>query len=383
MSRTPFRFLTPLTAALVLAAVPAAAQMPGLTLPPSGDNQVASVTQGIGLVRVTVDYSSPDVHGPNGEDRRGKIWGGLVPYGLAKVDFATCGDQCPWRGGANQNTVFRTTHDVKVQGQPLPAGSYGVHFIPGPEEWTVIFSKNSTSWGSYYYDPKEDALRVTAKPEKSEYHEWLTYEFTDRQADHATLALRWEDLQVPVTISVDDMPGLYADALVRDLRTDAGWNRQHVLTAAQYLLQNKRHLPEALFWTERAIPPGAPADFNSLVTLAELQKANGKAEDAAKTMDRALANPALTPIEVHQYARQLQAQNRNEEAMQVFQMNAKRFPNAWPVRFGLARGHAGLGHKTEALAEARNALKAAPDDAARKNVEAFIQQIEGSGKGSK
>ena len=92
-----------------------------ITLPPSGDNQFSSVTQGIGLVRVTVEYHSPDVHGPTGDDRHGKIWGGLVPYGMADLGFGTCGNQCPWRGGANENTVFTTSHDIKVQGQHLPA----------------------------------------------------------------------------------------------------------------------------------------------------------------------------------------------------------------------------------------------------------------------
>ncbi|HYU31808.1 MAG TPA: DUF2911 domain-containing protein, partial [Thermoanaerobaculia bacterium] len=173
MARNPVRLLVPpaLVAACLLAAVPAVAQQPGLTLPPDGDNELASVTQGIGLVRVTIQYNSPDVHSPTGEDRRGKIWGGLVPYGMASLGFGTCGDQCPWRGGANENTVFTTSHDVKIEGQPLPAGSYGLHFLPGQDEWTVIFSKNSTSWGSFTYDAKEDALRVKVKPQKSDYNE--------------------------------------------------------------------------------------------------------------------------------------------------------------------------------------------------------------------
>src|SRR5260370_219164 len=96
---------------------------------------------------------------------------------MGNLGFGTCGDQCPWRGGANENTVFTTSHDIKVQGQPLPAGSYGLHFLPGRDEWTIIFSKNYTSWGSFFYDAKEDALRAKAKPPKSDYHEDLTYWF--------------------------------------------------------------------------------------------------------------------------------------------------------------------------------------------------------------
>lgn len=148
------------------------------------------MTQGIGLVKVTVDYSSPNVHAPDGTDRKGKIWGTLVPYGMSDLGFNDC-KSCPWRAGANENTTFTVSHDVKIEGQPLKAGTYGLHMMADPAEWTVIFSRNSTSWGSYSYDPSEDALRVKVKPEPAPYHEWLTFEFTDRETDHATPSTRW------------------------------------------------------------------------------------------------------------------------------------------------------------------------------------------------
>jgi hypothetical protein len=96
--------------------------------------------------------------------------------------------------GANENTVLRVSHDVLIEGKPLAAGSYGLHALPGESDWTLIFSNNSTSWGSFFYKESEDALRITVKPAKSDYREWLTYEFTDRQPDRATVQLAWEDL---------------------------------------------------------------------------------------------------------------------------------------------------------------------------------------------
>jgi Protein of unknown function (DUF2911) len=374
MIRRPALFLA--ASLLALPAVPGRAQQPGLTLPPSGDNQYSSVTQGIGPVRLTVTYNSPDVHSPTGEDRRGKIWGGLVPYGMADLGFGSCGKECPWRGGSNENTVFTTTYDVKVEGKPLPAGSYGLHFIPGAEEWTVIFSKNHTSWGSYFYDPKEDALRVQVKPEKSEYNEWLTYEFIDRETDKATVALKWEDLQVPFTVSAD-IDEVYLATLRNELRSSPGFNAGNWIAAAQFALQRKINLPEALTWAEKgALPPAGQESFASLSVLAQLQEATGKAEDARKTMDRALNHPAVSPAEIHQYGRQLQAQKKNEEAMKVFELNAKRNPGVWPVGVGLARGYAALGQKDKALAAARQALPKAPNDASRKSLEDLIKQIE-------
>jgi hypothetical protein len=377
MTRNLVRFLPPLALAAILAA-PASAQFGGLTLPPSGDNQYSSVTQGIGPVRVSITYNSPDVRGPQGEDRRGKIWGALVPYGLSDLGFGTCGKDCPWRAGANENTVFTVSHDVTVEGQPLPAGSYGLHFIPAADEWTVIFSKNHTSWGSYFYDAKEDALRVQVKPSKGEYNEWLTYEFTDRKADRATVALKWEDLQVPFTVAVPDVTELYFDQIRRELRSSPGFTWQNWNAAAQFTLQTQKHLDEGLGWAQRAVNPqlGGQETFGTLSTLSALQALNGKADDARKTMERAIALPSANPAEVHQYGRQLQGQGRNQDAMKIFEANAKRFPNQWPVNVGLARGHMALGRKAEALAAARAAVAQAPDDASRKNLEQLIQQIE-------
>jgi hypothetical protein len=111
--------------AAVLTIVPVVASAQIVRLPPDGKNQKASVSQWIGLVEVNVTYNAPKVTAPDGTDRTGKIWGQLVPYGMANLGFGTCGDQCPWRAGANENTVFRVSHDVKVEGQPLAAGSYG------------------------------------------------------------------------------------------------------------------------------------------------------------------------------------------------------------------------------------------------------------------
>jgi hypothetical protein len=367
-------------AASALLAVAAAHAQGGLTLPPDADNQKSTVTQGIGLVRVTIDYNSPHVH--RGGDRTGKIWGQLVPYGMANLGFGTCGDQCPWRGGANENTVFTVSQDVKVQGQPLPAGSYGLHFLPGKDSWTVIFSKNYTSWGSFFYDVKEDALRVEAKPEKSEFHEFLTYEFPDRQPDKATVALLWENLKIPFTVTVDNIADLYIGELQKQLRNSQGFTPQGWQLAAQYSLQSKSHLDEGLRWAEHAVDEnrGGSETFSTLLTLYQLQEANGKGDDAKKTLAKALNSPTATPIGLHQLGRQLQGLGRNDEALKIFELNAKRNPGVWPTELGLARGYAAVGKTDEAIQHAKLAGKQAPDDANRANVENLIRQWEGEKK---
>jgi len=373
------RITTAAIAVAVLSAGTASAQIRGISLPPSGDNQKAEVIQYIGPVKLSVTYSSPDVHGPQGEDRRGKIWGGLVPYGLSDLGFGPC-KECPWRAGANENTVFAVSHDVKVEGKALAAGSYGLHMIPGKDEWVIIFSKDSTSWGAYTYNPAEDALRVTVKPEKSEYNEWLTYEFVDRDPDHAVLALKWEDLAIPFNVTVDNVNDLYLAQIRQELRSYPGFEAQNWRAAARFCLDRKINLAEALTWAETAVTGvrGGQGEesFNTYMTLADAQEANGKIAEAEASRKKGLAHPSASVLDIHMYGRGLQQAGKNKEAVAIFEMNAKRNPGKWPVELGLARGYSTVGDFKKAIEHAKLAVKTAPNDANRQNAEMVLKQIE-------
>jgi tetratricopeptide (TPR) repeat protein len=346
-----------------------------ITLPPDGDNERAEVVQQIGMVRASVEYHSPDVHGPNGEDRRGKIWGGLVPWGIHDLGFNN--RKGPWRAGANENTVFSVSHPVLIEGKPLAAGRYGLHMLTAEDEWTIIFSKNSSSWGSFSYDQAEDALRVTVKPEKAPYREWLTYDFTDRRPDRATVALLWEELRVPFTITVPDPAALYIDNMRLELRNAAGFRWQSWQAAAQYCLQQNRNLPEALTWAETAITlPGiGQTNFSTLSTKAQILAKMSRIEEAAAVMAKALDLPGTTVFEIHQHGRQLLAQSKPKEALAVFEKNAKRFGDTWPVHVGLARGYSATGDYKTALKHAELALSQAPDDTNRKSLTDAVTRL--------
>ena len=365
----------PLLSAAMFATTTITGFAQSITLPPSGDNQRSEVIQQIGLVRVSLEYSSPDVHAPNGDDRRGKIWGTLVPYGIHDLGFNN--RKGPWRAGANENTVFSVSHPVKIEGQPLAAGKYGLHMLAGEGDWTLIFSKNATSWGSFSYDQAEDALRVTVKPEKAPYREWLTYDFLDRRVDRATVALMWEELRVPFTITVDDMPGLYIANMRRELRNMPGFRWQEWNNAAQYCLQVNRNLEEALTWAENAssMPGVGVVNFTTLSTKAQILDKLSRPADAAAVMTKAMELPNASPVEIHMYGRRLQLEGKNKEAMQVFQNNAKRFGDVWPVHVGLARAYSAAGDYKTALKHAEIALTQAPDSLNRKNLEDAVVRL--------
>ncbi|HXA15934.1 MAG TPA: DUF2911 domain-containing protein [Thermoanaerobaculia bacterium] len=361
--------------AVAITAMGAAAQ--SITTSPSGGNERAGVTPQIGLVKISIDYSSPHVHSPQGQDRRGKIWGTLVPWGMANLGFGTC-KECPWRVGANENTVFTTSHDIQVNGSALPAGSYALFAIPQQDEWTWIFSKNHTSWGSFFYDPAEDVLRVKAKPEKAEYREVLTFDFTERKNDHATVAMKWEELAVPINITVPNAVDLYIANIRNELRTSPGFSDVAWEQAARYALDNKRPA-DALPWAEASVSGAGGIgrkNFTNLMTLADAQEANGKTAEAAKTREEGMNHPSATVFDLHGYGRQLMAAGKKEEALKVFELNAKRNPGVWPVNFGLARGYSAVGRYPDALKYAKLALPQAPDEGNKKNIEAAIKKLE-------
>jgi len=156
----------------------------------------AGVMQTLGTDAVIkIEYGRPGVKGR-------KIWGELVPYGLAPGNKYSENKPYPWRAGANENTTIELNKDVLIEGKPLPAGKYSIHMIPGEKEWIVIFNKSNAVWGSYTYKQEEDALRVTVTPVKAPFKEWMEFGFDDLAGTSATAYLHWVELKVPFKIQL-------------------------------------------------------------------------------------------------------------------------------------------------------------------------------------
>jgi hypothetical protein len=216
---------------------------------PAGGNKRALVYEQVGLTDVTIRYNRPHVN-----KREGKIWGQLIPVGFVDQGFGTS-KAAPWRAGANENTTIEFSTDVKIEGQPLAAGRYGFSIAYDPNECTLIFSKNSTSWGSFFYNPDEDALRVKVKPVAADKSvEWLRYEFADQGPASAVVQLEWEKLVIPFKIEVDVVANQLA-SFRKELRSNKGFTWENWNQAALYCAQNKVNLEEALTWANQAISP--------------------------------------------------------------------------------------------------------------------------------
>lgn len=316
---------------------PAFAQ--SLTLPAASPR--AGVFQTVGITRINVDYSRPAVN-------KREVWGKLVPYGLSDLGYGTT-REAPWRAGADVNTVVTVQHDVRVAGQPLAAGSYGLHMIVAEDgAVTVIFSRNAAAWGSFTYDPAEDALRVPARLEDSgAHHEHLTYEFTDITRTGAVLALLWEKKRIAIPLAVDT-DAIVVASLKRELTGSNGFDDRAWINASNYLVQNNLDLNLALLWAERSLDPRTgQMSYAGLAQKALVLGKLGRDAEAAAVMDQAL--PLGTPTAIHQYGRRLLGAKQFAKALEVFKYNAQRFPDAWPVNYGLARGFSAVGDYPAAL----------------------------------
>lgn len=270
-----------------------AAQQPPVQIKPIRPSQKASVMQTIGVTDITITYSRPAVKGrtifadapasmaaraqgeatlDNQNDR--KPGEPIVPYNHV------------WRAGANEATLFQVTDDVLINSQPLKAGSYSMHAVPGKDEWTIIFNNDPGQWGSFSYDNKKDALRVKAKPQMvADNQEWLMYSFDPVTENSAQVNIRWEKLKVPFTVEVKDIKATWrthADATIAANPTNEVLPLQVANTYA-----NWKNWDEALKFVDQSIK--VKETFRNLSAKANILWGAGRKEEAMAVADAAIA----------------------------------------------------------------------------------------------
>ncbi len=315
-------------------------------------SQHAVVMQRIGVTDITLNY-----HRPLANSRQ--IWGKLVPYGEV------------WRAGANENTTVTFTDPVTIEGQPLDKGTYGLHMIPGENQWTIIFSKMSTAWGSFSYKQDEDALRVTVKPQTAEFHDALTYDFDDVKPDSAVITLRWDKVAVPVKVTVNVNDTVEA-SIHRQIRGLNQYYWESWDDIATYYLAAKTNLDEALKDEDKSIQ--AEERFDNVMNKSRILEAMGRKDDATAFRNKALERGSAQQL--YFYGRQLQGEKKQEEAFALYRSNAKKFPDDWTSHVGLARVYSGQGDYDKAVKEIQTALTGVPDDANKSNLQHYVKRLQ-------
>ncbi len=344
-------------------------QAQNLNIPPNGGNKKASVSERIGITDVAITYDRPAVKG-----REGKIWGQLVHYGFKNLGYGTA-KESPWRAGANECTTISFSTDVKIEGQSLAAGKYGLFIAMAATEATIIFSKNSTAWGSYFYKPEEDALKVTVKTVPiTELIERLKYEFLDQTENSATIALEWERLKIPFKVEVD-LEKTQIASMHSELQGEkATW--QNFQYAANYAADHNTNLDEALVWANSAMEPNydGQKNFSTLSTKAKVLSKFNKDTEAQALMKEAM--PLASMSELYQYGKNLIALKKPKDALEAFKLNASKFPNEFLGLLGLVRGYSAVGDFKQALIYAKQAQPKANEDNYKSTIATMISKLE-------
>ena len=338
-----------------------------MDLPPSGGNIRATTTEEVGITSITIKYSRPDVN-----KREGKIYGdgNVVTYGFSSQSLLTNKNTAPWRAGANENTTISFEHDVKIEGQALKAGTYGLHMAIAADNVIVIFSNQTGSWGSFYYDEKNDALRVTVKPvalDKSV--EYLKYEFIEHKEKYCVIVLLWEKLSIPFKVDVD-VDNIVIAKLREDITGQKGFNALNMQAAANYCLGKNINLPEALEWAQRV---ALLKTFGTLNTLGTAYTKNNKQPQADSTMNEALV--FANPNQYMGYGRSLIQGKRLDRALEIFNANQKKNGDVYAVNAGFTSYYSAKADFIKALEYANKALALAPNEGTKTIINGFITKL--------
>jgi tetratricopeptide (TPR) repeat protein len=263
----------------------------------------------------------------------------------------------PWRVGADKNTTIKLSHDAKINGNSVSAGTYSFHAIVQDEEWTLILNSDHQAWGSYFYEPDKDVLRFKVKPDKAEFAEWLQFGFENLSNKSCTAYLHWGAVKVPFNIEFDHHK-IVLEKYRQELTGLAGFNQAAWGTAARYCLQNQVNLNEAMTWIDKALSMNGGNTFDNKVVKAGLLTVMGKAADSDKIMQESMKD--ASEAELNRYGYQLMGQDKLDEAIKIFTLNVNRHPASWNTYDSLGEAYAKKGDKKGARMNYERAYEMAP-----------------------
>lgn len=339
---------------------------------PDTTNKVCLTGRKIGVTDIAIHYSAPGVKG-----REGKIYGTtVVPFGYTVLGFGS-NVASPWRAGADECTTMSFSTDVMINGKKLPAGNYAFFIEVHEDNSVLIFNKNTKEWGSYFYNKDLDVLHVPTVQQKNlpTVQERLVYNFANQTDRSVDINLVWERWSFPIRVEVD-LKSTVLENIREQMSGAIGFDPASLQAAANWCVENDTNYTEALNWISSAVDPrlGGRNDFGALSTKAAILKKMGNETEATASMNTAMDN--ATPQELHNYGRQLLAQNKVQEALAVFQKNYTKNKGAWPTNAGMMRVYSVMGDYKKALEYAKAALPQAPDEQTKKFLENAIKTLE-------
>jgi tetratricopeptide (TPR) repeat protein len=348
---------------------PVGAQM--MRLPDGNTNYKCKTARQLGATNIEITWNAPGVKG-----REGKIWGtDIAPYGFTVLGFGSF-VASPWRAGADECTNISFSTDVTVNGKPLAAGKYALFIALYPDSCVLIFNKNINEWGSYFYKSEMDVLRVTTYQQKDakESKERLEYNFSKQTNNSVEVSLDWERWRISFKVEVDVTATTLA-YIRSQMSGAAGFDPPSLESAATWSLQNNVNTEEALGWINAAVDPnlGGANNFKNLSVKAGLLNKLNKKEEAGKMMKEAFEKGTVSDL--HNYGRQLLGEKKVAEALEIFEMNYKKFNGAWPTSAGLMRGYSAQGDLKKALEYANKAVAEAPSPEVKKIMAAAAETL--------
>ncbi len=320
-------------------------------LPEERISPQASVTQHIGFAKIEINFSRPGVKGR-------EIWGKLIPYGFAPAEPPYgSGELMPWRAGADENTTLFLSHEGKINGNVVPAGTYSLFMIPGKEEWTIIFNKDHKAWGSYFYNPAKDLLRINVKPQQSQFQEWLNFGYENLTPGSCEAFLQWEKIKIPFKIEFDKHKVTLEH--YKDLLTGyAGFFQEGWAQIADYCLNNNYNLNEGLVFINKSMQLGGNSFGNKMIK-AQLLLATGKNDEGNKLFNSLLETAAENDLGT--FGRQLINSGKFDDAVRIYETLVTKYPKSWSGFANLGRVYSAKGDKVKAKVNYEKALSLAPE----------------------
>jgi tetratricopeptide (TPR) repeat protein len=190
-----------------------------------------TIKQAFALSDITVEYSRPGIKGR-------VIFGDVVPFGKT------------WRTGANQSTKITFGEDVKLEGNPVTAGTYAIYTVPNKDSWDIMLYKDLTLAGDVAnYKQENEVLRFKVKPSAlANKVETFTINIADVTPSTANVELLWEQTRVAFAVAAD-----IDSKIMKNIEANVAKDNRPYFQAASYYYEANKDLKQALVWADKAI----------------------------------------------------------------------------------------------------------------------------------